>query len=220
MEGENDDYDLGSGAGWYVDGQVVCQLRHASLRHRGAAGHRGEHLRRQQVSALNFWPQHFGGHGTIAFRDPASWTSVSAFAPVANPTNTPWGRKAFKAYLGSVAAGDARRDQTAHVQGPVPLLIDQGTEDQFLAQQLHPDAFKAAALAVGQPMLLRQRPGDHLYHLVLPQGARRLSCRRAEAQGQGAARDCRRAVQSSSPHQEQQQQQQSPGPIQCKAAVA
>ena len=98
------------------------------------------------------------------------YKSVSAFAPITNPTQCPWGHKAFTAYLGSVEAGKAH-DATELIQsytGPkVPMLIDQGAADQFLAEQLKPENFAAACAKVGQPLTLRMQPGfDHSYYFI------------------------------------------------------
>jgi S-(hydroxymethyl)glutathione dehydrogenase/alcohol dehydrogenase len=116
-----------------------------------------------------------GGHGalTIALKDPASWVSVSAFSPICNPTNCPWGQKAFTAYLGSIEAGKAH-DATCLLQErstPVvefdDILIDQGTADEFLENQLQPDALEEAAKRCGQKVTVNMREGfDHSYHFI------------------------------------------------------
>ena len=116
-----------------------------------------------------------GGHGalTIALKDPTKWTSVSAFAPICNPTMVPWGEKAFKAYLGSVEAG-AAHDATCLLEErgtPIPeyddILIDQGTDDEFLMKQLTTDVFYKAAKKVGQNVTINMRKGfDHSYHFI------------------------------------------------------
>jgi len=115
-----------------------------------------------------------GGHGalTIALKNPSDWVSVSAFAPICNPTKVPWGEKAFKAYLGSVEAGEAH-DATCLMkskEGAVKfdnILIDQGTDDEFLPNQLSPEAFQTAAKEVGQKVTLNMRQGfDHSYHFI------------------------------------------------------
>lgn len=116
-----------------------------------------------------------GGHGalTIALKDPSSWVSVSAFAPIVNPTNVPWGEKAFKAYLGSVEAGKAHDATCLLLErgSAVPefddILIDQGTADNFLENQLTTSAFSDAAKQVGQTVTVNMREGfDHSYHFI------------------------------------------------------
>lgn len=117
-----------------------------------------------------------GGHGalTIALKDPSSWVSVSAFSPICNPTQVPWGQKAFTAYLGSIEAGQAH-DATCLVSSTTTtaaavfddILIDQGTADEFLLNQLTPDAFQNAAQQVGQKCTIHLREGfDHSYHFI------------------------------------------------------
>ena len=112
-----------------------------------------------------------GGHGalTIALKEQAEWVSVSAFAPICNPTKVPWGEKAFNAYLGSIESGlvhDATcllKEKTAFDE----ILIDQGTADEFLEKQLATDAFSAQATEVGQHVTVNMREGfDHSYHFI------------------------------------------------------
>jgi S-formylglutathione hydrolase len=113
-----------------------------------------------------------GGHGALvlALRNPGRYRSVSAFAPIVAPTQVPWGRKAFAAYLGENEREWVRYDATAllqHTGAPVPLLIDQGDQDPFLNEQLRPELFIAAAEATGYPLIYRQRAGyDHSYFYI------------------------------------------------------
>ena len=116
-----------------------------------------------------------GGHGalTIALKDPANWISVSAFAPIVNPTNCPWGDKAFKAYLGSVEAGEAHDATCLLLKHGCPvsqfddILIDQGLDDEFLENQLKTEQFVDAATKVGQKVSVNMREGfDHSYHFI------------------------------------------------------
>jgi len=124
-------------------------------------------------SFLRFSPP--PGHGalTCAFRDPKEWASVSAFAPISNPTNCPWGQKAFENYLGSADAGEDH-DATLLLRenGPFEeyddILIDQGMGDEFLAAgQLLPENLEAAAAEVGQKLTVRRQDGhDHSYYFI------------------------------------------------------
>jgi S-formylglutathione hydrolase len=113
-----------------------------------------------------------GGHGALvtALRDPSVWHSVSAFAPIANPVAVPWGEKAFSNYLGPDRDAWAEWDASLLMRRgmyPGPILVDQGLDDQFLAQQLHPEALEAAAAASGQNLTLRRQPGyDHSYWFI------------------------------------------------------
>lgn len=113
-----------------------------------------------------------GGHGalTIALKEQDKWVSVSAFAPIVNPTNVPWGDKAFKAYLGSVEAGKPH-DATCLLSEGVSkfddILIDQGDADNFLEEQLTTSAFSDVAKKVGQNVTVNMREGfDHSYHFI------------------------------------------------------
>ena len=113
-----------------------------------------------------------GGHGAMVahLKNPGMYSSVSAFAPIANPVAVPWGEKAFTGYLGSVEAGKAY-DSTELVKnytGPKPcILIDQGTADGFLYNQLKPDNFAAAAADAGYPCHVRMQPlYDHSYYMI------------------------------------------------------
>lgn len=114
-----------------------------------------------------------GGHGALvcALRNPGRYRSLSAFAPIANPSSCPWGEKAFTRYLG--ADRDAWRGWDACAllaERParhLPILVDQGDADSFLDVQLKPAVLQAAAAAVGQPLTLRLQPGyDHSYWFV------------------------------------------------------
>ena len=113
-----------------------------------------------------------GGHGALvtALRDPETWHSVSAFAPIANPVAVPWGEKAFSNYLGADRDAWAEWDASLLMRRrpyPGPILVDQGLDDQFLAEQLHPEALEQAAAASGQELTLRRQPGyDHSYWFI------------------------------------------------------
>ncbi|KLV11110.1 S-formylglutathione hydrolase [Photobacterium ganghwense] len=113
-----------------------------------------------------------GGHGAlmIALRNPSRYTSVSAFSPIANPVNCPWGKKAFTHYLGNDPESWKAYDSAElmkHNAQPVPALVDQGDQDNFLAEQLKPEALLSAAQAVDYPLELRMHEGyDHSYHFI------------------------------------------------------
>jgi S-formylglutathione hydrolase len=114
-----------------------------------------------------------GGHGAlvIALRNPQRYRSVSAFAPIAAPSHSPWGRKAFSGYLGADEQAWREYDATALVEsrgwaGP-PILIDQGTADAFLGTQLMPERFAAACRRAGVALDLHLREGyDHSYCFI------------------------------------------------------
>jgi S-formylglutathione hydrolase len=113
-----------------------------------------------------------GGHGALicALKNPGRYQSVSAFAPISNPMNCPWGEKAFSLYLGEERSRWREWDTCALLADAaekLPILVDQGDRDDFLENQLKPDALKAAAQAAGHPLTLRLQPGyDHSYYFI------------------------------------------------------
>ena len=113
-----------------------------------------------------------GGHGALvaALRHPKRYRSVSAFAPICNPSQSPWGEKAFSRYLGDDRSKwdewDACRIMV-HAIERLPLLVDQGDDDSFLETQLQPAALQAAAQAVNYPLNMRMHAGyDHSYYFI------------------------------------------------------
>ncbi|MBD8526097.1 S-formylglutathione hydrolase [Pseudomarimonas arenosa] len=113
-----------------------------------------------------------GGHGalTIALRNPGRYHSVSAFAPIVNPSEVPWGQKALRAYLGDRPEDWRQHDSVALIATAaerLPLLIDQGEADPFLNAQLQPDRLRQACEQHHHPLQLRLQPGyDHSYYFV------------------------------------------------------
>ncbi len=170
----NDDaYDLGQGAGFYVNATqkpwaphfrmedyVVNELPALIEQHFPASEARG------------IFGHSMGGHGalTLALRHPGKYKSVSAFAPIVAPTQMPWGQKALKAYLGDDPAAWKAHDTVeliATAKERLPLLVDQGEGDEFLANQLKPELLKAACEKAGHPLTLRLQPGyDHSYYFM------------------------------------------------------
>ena len=113
-----------------------------------------------------------GGHGALvcALKNPDKFRSVSAFAPIANPVNCPWGEGCFGAYLGGDRESWRDYDATCLVESGASIhdiLIDQGDADEFLAEQLHPENLQDACEAAGQSITIRMQPGyDHSYHFI------------------------------------------------------
>ena len=113
-----------------------------------------------------------GGHGALicALKNPGRYRAVSAFAPICHPMACPWGEKAFSRYLGADRSRWRDWDATeliADAAERLPILIDQGDADGFLAEQLKPEALEMAALAAGHPLTLRLQPGyDHSYYFI------------------------------------------------------
>ncbi len=177
VPGEDESWDLGTGAGFYVDATTpawrdhyrmysyVTQELHGIVTGGELPG---------DASRAGIFGHSMGGHGALvlALRNPGKFRSVSAFAPIAAPSQCPWGKKAFGAYLGADESDWAAYDASALMRGlqqPFPggILIDQGDADQFLAEQLYPEVFEAACAAAGQPLTLRRQPGyDHGYYFI------------------------------------------------------
>ncbi|TAJ86611.1 alpha/beta hydrolase-fold protein, partial [Reyranella sp.] len=114
-----------------------------------------------------------GGHGAlvIALKNPLAYRSASAFAPICNPVDVPWGEKAFGNYLGPDRSRWTEWDASELLKRgsrfPSSLLVDQGLKDQFLTTQLRPDSLEAAATSSGQELVLRRHEGyDHSYWFI------------------------------------------------------
>ena len=169
-----DGYDLGLGAGFYVNATQAPWAAH--YRMYDYIVHELPGLIEEQFPATDaraISGHSMGGHGalTIALKNPGRYRSVSAFSPIVAPSQVPWGQKAFGAYLGDDRDAWAAYDATALVAGPLqerlPLLVEQGGADEFLDTQLRPDLLQAAAAAAGHPMTLHVRPGhDHSYYFI------------------------------------------------------
>ena len=177
IAGEADDWDFGVGAGFYLNATqapwdanwqmetYITQELHALVEH---------HLP-VDMDRVGIFGHSMGGHGalTLALRNPGLYRSVSAFAPIAAPTQCPWGHKAFTGYLGPDrgpwSAHDASALMSEYPMPPYPagILIDQGLADKFLPTQLHPEQFEAACAQIGQPLTLRRHEGyDHGYYFI------------------------------------------------------
>ena len=166
-------WDFGLGAGFYLNASEQPWARHYRMHdyvvhelpalieahlpvseRRGISGHS------------------MGGHGALvcALRNPGRYRSLSAFAPISNPLDCPWGEKAFSRYLGEDRATWQAWDACTLLAGAtqtLPILVDQGEADSFLETQLKPQALKVAAEAVGYPLTLRLQPGyDHSYYFI------------------------------------------------------
>lgn len=177
--GENvpnsESYDLGQGAGFYLNATEEPWAGHFRM-----YDYINEEL--PALIADNFsisdkasiFGHSMGGHGalSIALKNPGRYCSVSAFAPIVNPTRVPWGQKAFTAYLGADEAKWREWDSCcllmqADESKSTPVLIDQGDADQFLADQLQPAQFAEVARQKNWPLTLRVQPGyDHSYYFI------------------------------------------------------
>jgi S-formylglutathione hydrolase len=175
IPGEDESYDFGTGAGFYVDATQPPWSR-------GYRMYSYVVKELPQLVAAEFpvdptrvgvFGHSMGGHGalTIALKNPDYYKSVSAFAPISSPMRCPWGEKALTGYLGADRASWREYDATALLAergwpGPA-LLVDQGTDDQFLESQLKPGLLEEACRRSGVPLELRLQAGyDHSYFFI------------------------------------------------------
>ncbi len=173
IEGEDNDWDFGTGAGFYVDATEQPWRSHYRM-----YSYVVEEL--PALIAANFpvrsrqgiFGHSMGGHGALvcALRNPDRYASVSAFAPITAPMRCPWGQKAFSNYLGFDKETWRAYDASELVRRAGykrPILIDQGTTDKFLSEQLMPEVFEEACAAADQPLTLRRQEGyDHSYYFI------------------------------------------------------
>jgi len=173
LPGEHESYDFGSGAGFYLNAtqepwkanyrmydyvtQELPELVMANLPLNG----------RESISGHSM-----GGHGALvlALRQPGRYASVSAFAPITNPSNCPWGDKAFTGYLGAYRGTWAQYDACKLIstrQSQQELFVDQGEADNFKTEQLKPEQLQAVCAEVGHPLIYRSHAGyDHSYFFI------------------------------------------------------
>jgi S-formylglutathione hydrolase len=173
--GEDEAYDFGTGAGFYLD----------ALREPWSASYKMHSYVVDELPALiaekfpvdlsraGIFGHSMGGHGalTIGLKHPDRFKTISAFAPIIAPSKVPWGQKAFRGYLGDDEAHWQQYDAEALIRAghksTHEILIDQGTSDPFLAEQLHPELFERACASHDQPVKIRLQEGyDHSYFFI------------------------------------------------------
>lgn len=167
-------YDLGQGAGFYLTATQAPWAKHFRMDQYITeelptliAENFNADMTRQGIMGHSM-----GGHGalTLYLKNPDTYRSVSAFAPIVAPARVPWGEKAFTAYLGDNRDDWKQYDATDLVRsGPskAHILVDQGEADAFLDEQLKPELFETACNEAGQSLTLRRQPGyDHSYYFV------------------------------------------------------
>ena len=167
-------YDFGKGAGFYVDATQAPWATHFRMRSyieqelpALVAANFPVDMERQGITGHSM-----GGHGalTIGLRNPDRFRSVSAFSPIVSPLNCPWGEKALSGYLGSDKAGWRQYDACALIEDgarPPDLLVDQGDADNFLHEQLKTGLLVMACRKAGIPANIRMQPGyDHSYYFI------------------------------------------------------
>lgn len=173
LPGDSESWDFGVSAGFYVDATEAPWSAH--YRMESYVVHELPALIEARFPASDvrgLCGHSMGGHGalTLALRHPSRYRSLSAFAPICNPANVPWGEKAFTGYLGPDRARWLEHDASA-LMAKAPfageVLVDQGLSDKWLTSQLHPEALEQAAARSGQALTLRRHQGyDHLYYFI------------------------------------------------------
>lgn len=174
IPGEDDSYDFGSAAGFYVDATEEPWAKHYRMYSyitNELPALINEHFPVNEAR-VGLFGHSMGGHGalTIALKNPDKYKSVSAFAPICSPTRCPWGEKALSGYLGDDRETWKNYDATIlckSTEWRSPLLVDQGTGDEFLAEQLKPELLKEACDGASLPLTLRMQEGyDHSYYFM------------------------------------------------------
>jgi S-formylglutathione hydrolase len=174
LPGDSESWDFGVGAGFYINATAAPWSTNY---------HMGSYVNEElpalveknfpiSVERRGIFGHSMGGHGALvsALRNPSRWQSVSAFAPISNPAAVPWGKKAFGNYLGADTSQWAQWDASLLMRRkayPGLILVDQGQADQFLVEQLQPQALEAAAAVSGQALTVRRHEGyDHSYWFI------------------------------------------------------
>ncbi len=170
---DDDAYDLGQGAGFYVNATQEPWAKHFRMYDYVVDELPAlieAHFPATDVRSV--FGHSMGGHGAliVALKNPGRYRSVSAFSPIVAPSQVPWGHKALGAYLGPDPSEWAAWDACELVRTAeqrLPILIDQGDADGFLAEQLQPERLTAVCAEFGHPVTLRMQPGyDHSYYFI------------------------------------------------------
>lgn len=173
VAGDDASWDFGLGAGFYVDATEQPWSQHYRMY---------SYVTRELPEIIDslgsaardrqsIFGHSMGGHGALicALKNPGRYRSVSAFAPISSPSAVPWGQKAFAGYLGSDRRPWADYDASALISRGFDreILIDQGTVDKFLSEQLQPQRFEHACRDAGVKLTMRYRDGyDHGYYFI------------------------------------------------------
>lgn len=170
----NASYDFGLGAGFYVDATEAPWSTHYQM-YTYISEELPEVINNNfpiKADKASIMGHSMGGHGaiTIALKNTSRYQSVSAFAPISAPSQCPWGEKALGNYMGKDRENWKQYDSCELMkvsQSKIPMLVDQGSADNFLSEQLKPELLEAAAKQAGYPLVLRMQPGyDHSYFFI------------------------------------------------------
>jgi S-formylglutathione hydrolase len=172
---DDEGYDFGKGAGFYVDATEAPWAAHFKMRsyiESELPGLVAQNFPMADMARQGITGHSMGGHGalTIALRNPGRFRSVSAFAPIVSPLECPWGEKALGGYLGPDRKAWREYDACALIADGArlpDLLVDQGEADNFLAEQLKTHLLSEACAQAGIPATIRMQPGyDHSYYFI------------------------------------------------------
>jgi S-formylglutathione hydrolase len=174
LPGDDANWDFGLGAGFYVDAAIAPWSQHYRMYSyvTRELPELIQSLGKGRADCQSIFGHSMGGHGALvcALRNPQQYRSVSAFAPIVAPMQCPWGVKAFSGYLGENRSDWAQYDASqlvAKKRSEFSILIDQGTADKFLIEQLKPELFVAACAQSGTAVELRRQEGyDHGYYFI------------------------------------------------------
>lgn len=173
LMGEHRDYDFGSGASFYVNAVTDEYKSHYQMYDYIVKDIVSLLKNDFKVSKLGIFGHSMGGHGAlmIGLKEPEIFESVSAFSPIVNPLQAPWGQKALSGYLGNEKSLWKNYDTTEIVKSSKPvektLLIDQGTSDEFLERELLTSNLENACKESGQSLKVNYREGyDHSYYFI------------------------------------------------------
>jgi S-formylglutathione hydrolase len=173
LPGEHDSWDFGSGAGFYINAIQAPWSDHYQM---------FDYVTKELPALVeaelpvtdkrSVSGHSMGGHGALmcALKLPDRYQSVSAFSPICHPSETPWGIKAFSHYLGDDRNDWQQWDATqlvCTVKKQIPILIDQGTDDEFLGEELKPGSLEQACICTHHPLTVRMQKGyDHSYFFI------------------------------------------------------
>ncbi len=174
LAGEDDSYDFGSGAGFYVNATEAPWDENYQMYDYVVEELPALIFEQFNVDAnkVGIFGHSMGGHGAlmIALRNPDKYQSVSAFSPIVAPMHNDWGKKAFNGYLGRDQSTWEQYDTCELIKttkNRIPLLVDQGLDDEFLSEYLQPERLEAVCETHQHPLTLRRHAGyDHSYYFI------------------------------------------------------
>lgn len=173
LPGEHESYDFGSGAGFYVNATTKGYSDSYQM-YDYVKNDLVELLRSDfKIKKISIMGHSMGGHGALVLglRNPDLFESISAFSPIVNPTNCPWGEKAFKGYLGEDKSTWKNYDTCELIKSghksKHEILVEQGLGDEFLVEQLKPKSLEKVCLENDQKLVLNMREDyDHSYYFI------------------------------------------------------